>query len=163
MLVAVALTLLAAAPAASGTLVVLNKAEATASLIDLASGAVAVTLPTGEGPHEAATSPDGRLVLAANYGTSQAPGSTLTVIDVPGARVVKTIALGKYRRPHGVQWLADGRHALVTCEGSKALVIVDVEAGTVAGAIDTGQEVSHMVAATRTGRAPSWPASARAR
>ena len=151
MLAAVALTLLAASPAASGTLVVLNKAEATASLIDLATGTVAVTLPTGEGPHEAATSPDGRLVLAANYGTGQAPGSTLTVIDVAGARVVKTIALGKYMRPHGLQWLADGKHALVTCEGSKALVIVDVEAGSVAGAIDTGQEVSHMVAAAPDG------------
>jgi len=33
-------------------LVVANKAEATASLIDLASGEVVATLPTGRGPHE---------------------------------------------------------------------------------------------------------------
>jgi YVTN family beta-propeller protein len=152
MLSALVLSLLAAAqPAASGTLVVLNKAEATASLIDLATGAVAATLPTGEGPHEAAVSPDGRLALAANYGTGQAPGSTLTLIDVAAARVVKTISLGEYKRPHGVQWLADGKRAAVTCEASKALVVVDVEAGKVAGAVTTGQDVSHMVAVAPDG------------
>ena len=42
-----------------GTLVVLNKAEASASLIDLASGEVVATLPTGVGPHEVAASYDG--------------------------------------------------------------------------------------------------------
>ncbi len=143
------LALAAAAPVESGTLVVLNKAEATASLIDLASGKVAATLPTGNGPHEAAVSPDGRLALVANYGTGGAPGSTLTLIDVPAARVMKTIALGEYRRPHGIQWLSDGRRAVVTCEANKAVVIVDVEAGAVAGAVTTGQEVSHMVAVAR--------------
>lgn len=151
MLSTLVFSLLATGPAASGTLVVLNKAEATASLVDLASGAVAATLPTGPGPHEAAVSPDGRLALATNYGTSEAPGATLTLLDVPGARVVKTIALGEYRRPHGVRWLADGRRAVVTCEGNKALVIVDVEAGAVAFAVTTGQEVSHMVAVAPDG------------
>lgn len=46
--------LASAASAQSGGLVVLNKAETTASLVDLASGAVAATLPTGIGPHEVA-------------------------------------------------------------------------------------------------------------
>lgn len=151
MLSALAFSLVAAAPVASGTLVVLNKAEATASLIDLASGSVAATLPTGNGPHEAAVSPDGRLALAANYGTGEAPGSTLTLIDVPAARVVKTIQLGEYRRPHGIQWLADGRQAVVTCEENKALVIVDVEGGKVTGAVATDQDVSHMVAVATDG------------
>jgi YVTN family beta-propeller protein len=123
---------------------VLNKAEATASLIDLGTGAVAATLPTGQGPHEVAVSPDGRLALACNYGGQQ-PGSSLTLIDVPGAAVVKTIELGQHRRPHGVQWLPDGKRAAVTAEGSKSLLIVDVEAGTVTDALPTGQEVSHMV------------------
>lgn len=137
--------------AGSGTLVVLNKAEATASLIDLDSGRVVATLPTGQGPHEAAASPDGRLVLAANYGTSQAPGSTLTVIDVQAARVVKTIDLGGYRRPHGVRWLADGRRAVVTSEASRALLIVDVDAGKVEGLVATDEDVSHMVVVTPDG------------
>src|SRR3989304_5007320 len=103
-----ALGVAASATAGEGTLVVLNKAEATASLIDLASGKAVATVPTGEGPHEVAASPDGKTVLAANYGSRGTPGSSLTVIDVPGARVVRTIDLGPGRRPHGLVWL-DGR------------------------------------------------------
>lgn len=137
--------------AGSGTLVVLNKAEATASLIDLDSGQVVVTVPTGEGPHEVAVSPDGRLAVACNYGTRPSPGSTLTVIDVPGARVLKTIDLAEYRRPHGVAWLPDGRHVLVTSEESRKLLTVDVGEGKVVSTVDTDQETSHMVAVTADG------------
>lgn len=134
-----------AAPAAADTLIVANKSDATVSLIDLDSGRVAATLPTGVGPHEVAVSPDGRLAAVADYGTGPAPGSTLTVIDVPGARVVKTIDLGDYRRPHGLAWFAPDR-LLVTAEAQQALLEVDPESGAVRRAIATGQEVSHMVA-----------------
>jgi YVTN family beta-propeller protein len=146
MALAVALAALAG-PAAADTLVVLNKSEATASLIDLTKGAVAATLPTGQAPHEVDVSPDGRFALVANYGTRTAPGSTLTVIEIVYARVVRTIALGEYTRPHGVRWL-DGTRAAVTSEAAKALLIVDVVKGSVEAAIPTGQEVSHMVAVT---------------
>lgn len=143
--------LLLAATLSAATLVVGNKAEATVSLIDLASGQVVATLPTGEGPHEVAVSPDGKHALVANYGTGPRPGSTLTLVDVPAARVAKTIDLGEHRRPHGLTWL-DGRRALVTAEAGKALLEVDAEAGKVLRAIATGQEVSHMVAAAKDGR-----------
>ena len=134
------------------TLVVLNKAEASASLIDLDTGAVVATLPTGVGPHEAAPSPDGSRVLATNYGTRDEPGSSLTLIDVADASVVSTIDLSPYKRPHGVRWLADGRRAVVTAESNKALLVVDVDEGRVIKAIDTGQKISHMVAVTPDGQ-----------
>ena len=127
------------------TLVVLNKSEATASLIDLESGAVRATLPTDNGPHEAAVSPDGRLALVGNYGTREKPGSSLTIIDVPAAKVVKTIDLGEYRRPHGLLFLPDGRRALVTAEDNRVLLEIDVEEGVVVNAFATEQDVSHMV------------------
>ena len=123
----------------AATLVVLNKAEATASLIDLSTGEVAATLPTGEGPHEAAASPDGKTVVGCDYGTRDNPGSSLTVIDVERAEVVKTIDLGDYSRPHGILWMEDGRRVIVTAEDQKALLIVDVETGVVERAIDTDQ------------------------
>lgn len=148
---ALAVLLLLPTVAAADTLTVLNKAGATASLIDLDSGAVVATLPTGNGPHEAAASPDGALVIAANYGTRGKPGNTLTLIDVARASVVKTIDLGKYSRPHGVQWLADGKRAVVTAEDNEALLIVDVDAGRVTEVIETGQKVSHMVAVAPDG------------
>lgn len=149
MLAGLTMTILASGSLEAATLLVANKAEATVSLVDLGSGKVAATLPVGTGPHEIAVSPDGRLALVANYGAQQ-PGSSLTLLDVPGAKVVKTIELGEYRRPHGLVFL-DGRRALVTSEASKSLLEVDVEAGKVTRAIPTGQEVSHMVAVTPDG------------
>jgi YVTN family beta-propeller protein len=153
LLAAAAIAVAAASPAraAGATLVVLNKAEATVSLVSLSTGEPVATLPTGGGPHEAAASPDGRTVLATNYGTREAPGGTLTVLDVPGVRVVRTIELGPGRRPHGVAFL-DDRRALVTAEGTKSLLVVDVAAGEVTRVIETGQDVSHMVAAAADGR-----------
>jgi len=136
----------------AATLVVANKAEATVSLVDLASGEVRATLPTEEAPHEVAVSPDGRLALVSNYGTRQAPGSTLTLIDVAAAQVVRTIELGQYRRPHGVAWLADGQRAVVTAEANRALLVIDAIGGGVLFAVPTGQEVSHMVAVAPDGR-----------
>ena len=148
---ALLLALAAVAPAGAGTLLVANKAEATVTLLGMPAGKAMATLPTGKGPHEAAVSPSGRLALIANYGGQGEPGSTLTLLDVPAARVLHTIELGEYRRPHGVRFL-DERRALVTAEASQALLVVDVEARTVLSAIPTGQEVSHMVAATPDGR-----------
>lgn len=132
-------------PSEAGTLIVLNKAEASASLLDAETGRVVATLPTGEGPHEAAVSPDGRLCLVGDYGQQQG-GTTLTLLDVPRARVLRTIDLAPHSRPHGIAWKSDGRHAWVTTEGSHAVVEVDVEAGEVVRVMKTDQAVSHMLA-----------------
>jgi YVTN family beta-propeller protein len=136
---------LCAAPAGAATLVVLNKADSTASLVDLATGKVVRTLRTGKGPHEVAVSPSGTRALATNYGTREEAGSSLTLIDVGWART-RTIDLGGHKRPHGVRWL-DEKRALVTAEGSQALLIVDIWSEAVE-AIPTEQLVSHMVAVT---------------
>jgi YVTN family beta-propeller protein len=133
-----------AAAADSGTLLVLNKSDNTVSLLDLASKKAVATIPTGVGPHEVAVSPDGKIAVIANYGTGPQPGSTLTVIDLPGKKPLKTIDLGEYRRPHGIVWLKD-REIAVTAEGSKALLILDVNTGKVLSAVPTDQNVSHMV------------------
>jgi YVTN family beta-propeller protein len=147
-----ALFLLGAASAGrgDGTLIVVNKSESTVSLVGLKTGEVVATLPTGPNPHEAAVSPDGKTAIVTNYGTRESAGSTLTVIDAPSRRVAKTIDVGRGRRPHGVV-LLDSRRALVTAEGTKALLVVDVGKGVVEAAIETRQEVSHMVAATPDG------------
>jgi YVTN family beta-propeller protein len=141
-----------AAEAVQGTLVALNKAEASASLIDLASGRVVATVPTGEGPHEVAVSPDGRRAVVTNYGTRQAPGSSLTLIDIAGARVERTVDLKDHQRPHGVEWLPGGVDVVVTSEEQKALIVVDLEDGRVIRTVKTDQEISHMVAMAPNGR-----------
>ncbi|HEY7639110.1 MAG TPA: cytochrome D1 domain-containing protein [Steroidobacteraceae bacterium] len=131
--------------AAPGTLLVLNKAENTVSLIDLATKKSVATISTGEEPHEIAVSPDGKIAVVSNYGSSPTPGNTLTVIDVPAHKVLRTIDLAKHVRPHGIAWLR-GNEVAVTTEGTKSLLIVDIAAGKVMAAIDTDQLGSHMVA-----------------
>lgn len=135
----------AVAESATGTLLVLNKSDDTVSFIDLASSEVKATLPTGDGPHEVAVSDDGKTAVVANYGDSAKPGNSLSVIDVPGKKVLRTIDLGTYSRPHGIVWL-QGDEVAVTVEASKALLVVGVNEGKVKHAIATDQVGSHMVA-----------------
>ena len=93
----------------SATLLVANKSEASVSLHRLPDGKELARLPTGEGPHEVAVSPDGRFAVVTDYGTREIAGGTLTVVDVPAARVIRTIDLVPGARPHGIEWLTTTR------------------------------------------------------
>ncbi len=128
-----------------GTIVVTNKSAASASLIDVASGRMLATIPTGDGPHEVALTRDGRVAVVTDYGGQQ-PGNTLTVIDVAGRRVSRTIDLGEHRRPHGIAYLPGDSLVAVTSEASGHVVIVHVGSGAVRQAIPTRHEGSHMLA-----------------
>ena len=135
----------------TGTLLVVNKGEATLSLVDLSTEEEITRIGTGEGPHEVAASPDGQRAVVTNYGTQQSPGNTLTVIDLERRESIATIDLGEQTRPHGITWLPDERRVAVTTEGNGTLTVVDVATGRVETAIPTGQEVSHEVAVTPDG------------
>lgn len=91
-------------------------------------------------------SPDGLIAVVADYGDQQVAGSTLTLFDVVAAKVVKTLDLAPHRRPHGILWLGEEARVTVTSETSKALLLVDLEAGVVDAVIKTDHEASHMVA-----------------
>lgn len=125
-------------------LIVLNKAAASAWLVDPATGERTGELETGVGPHEAAVSPAGDRLVVGDYGARE-PGNTLHVFALPSGAHERTIDLGELTRPHGLAFLPDGR-LLVTAEGARALVEVDVAAGEVLRVVTTGAEVSHMVA-----------------
>jgi YVTN family beta-propeller protein len=131
------------APPLSGTLLVLNKSDATLDLVDAETGRRFHTSPTGNGPHEVAVSPDGKLAVVCDYG-EQVPGRTLTVLDLDAREVVRTIDLGEYRRPHGIEF-EDAGHVIVPVEQAKAILRVDVAAGAVLAAFPTEQDASHMV------------------
>lgn len=70
-------------PGLTGTVVVVNKQGNDASFIDLESGKIVASAPTGIGPHELVVSPDGRLAVVTNYGGGSA--NTLTVFDIASA------------------------------------------------------------------------------
>lgn len=135
----------------SGTLVVTNKTPATATIIDVATGRVHATLPTGQGPHEVAISGDGRVAVVTDYGAQGPGGNTLTVIDVPAKRVARTIELGTYRRPHGIRFLPGDSLVAVTSEASRNVLVVHVAEGAVRRVIPTGQAGSHMVGVVADG------------
>lgn len=137
-------------PGLAGTLIVTNKTPATATIIDVASGEILATLPTGQGPHEVAITRDGSTAVVTDYG-SQAGGSTLTVIDVPAKRVTRTISLGTYRRPHGIVFMPGDSIVAVTSETNKYLLLVRIASGEIVKAIATDQNGSHMVGVTRDG------------
>ena len=130
-------------------LVVANKQEASASIIDVASGRTVATLPTGVGPHEAAVSHDGRWAVVSDYG-AQVAGSSLTVIDLDALEVARTIEVGPYRRPHGVLFLPGDTLLAVTAEANQAVLLVDFRTGE-AAAVETAAQGTHMVAATADG------------
>ncbi len=134
--------------ASEGALFVLNKSDATVSVIDPNTGKSSATIPVNVGPHEAATSPDGSIVVVCNYGDRATLGSTLSIIDVATNKVVREIDLKKYHRPHGIQFLPAGDRLIVTVEQERKLLIVNIKEGAVEAAIDTDQDISHMVALT---------------
>ncbi|MDF1504039.1 YncE family protein [Roseisolibacter sp. H3M3-2] len=135
-----------AAQRPTGTLVVSNMNDHTATLLDAATGRVLATLPTGEGPHEVAVSHDGRTAVVTNYGVRGKPGSTITVIDVPGARVARTLTLAGLERPHGAAFLPGDTLLAVTAEAQRAVAVVDARDGRVVATRPTGGRGSHMLA-----------------
>jgi YVTN family beta-propeller protein len=137
------------------TLVVLNKSEHSASLIDPATGATIVKLPVGRGPHELALSPDGRTAYVANFGRfgvfpagdtmHTVAGNTMTVIDVVGRKVKTTYDFGTHTGEHGVAVSRDGAHIWVTSETPNALMDVDAATGRIDRVWPTQQERTHLV------------------
>lgn len=146
-----AATAQAQVPGLRGTLIVTNKGPATATIVDVATGATLKTLPTGNGPHEIVVSRDGRTAVVTDYGTGPAPGSTLTVVDVAGLSVARTIPLGTYTRPHGIVFLPGDSLVAVTSEAARAVVVVHVRTGEIVKVAATEKNGSHMVGVAADG------------
>lgn len=136
-------------PGLTGTLVVTNKSPSTATIIDVESGRTLATLPTGRGPHEIVLTSDGSTAVVTDYGGP--PRKTLTVMDVPSRRVVRTIDLGEYLAPHGIQFLPGDSVVAVTTEVTGHVVLVNIHAGAVRKAVATQARGSHMVGVTADG------------
>ena len=134
----------------TGTLVVVNKRASTATIVDVRSGATLATLPTGNGPHEVVIAKDGGRAVVTDYG-GQTAGNSLTVIDVPGLRVEKTIELDRYSRPHGIAFLPGDSLVAVTSEDARSVVVVRLADGAIVRAVPTEAGGSHMLALIASG------------
>lgn len=137
--------------ATTGLLLVANQKSASASIVDLSTGAV-VHVPAGVEPHDADVSPDGRWGVVSDYGR-KVDGNKLVVIDMAAKRVARVIDLGEYRGAHDVAFLPGiSNRVVVTTQGSRHVVEVDLEKGGVVAAIETRGEASHSLALARDGR-----------
>ena len=134
-----------------GTIVASNMRDNTATIIDAASGNVLATVPTGEAPHEVATTHDGKWAVVSNYGNRERPGNSLTVIDLTTLAVARTIDLGEYRRPHGMAFFPGDTALAVTSEVSRAVLLVDFRSGRVVATVPTNGRASHMLAMSAAG------------
>jgi YVTN family beta-propeller protein len=142
----------------TATLVVLNKSEHTASLIDPASGKTMAKLPVGRGPHEVIVSPDGRTAYVSNFGRygicppgdtmCKTPGKTITVLDLAERRVKATYDYGTNTGQHGSEISRDGKLVWVTSETPQSLLEIDAATGRIVNQWMTKQERSHLVVVT---------------
>lgn len=119
-------------------LLVGNKGEDTVSFIDLTSGEELARVPTSHGwPHEIAPSPDQMQAAVVNYQDHH-----IDIFDLQTRTIVETIDLGEHTRPHGIQWLTDGR-IIASTEGNQS--IVEIAADRTVTGIKTNEVGTHMV------------------
>lgn len=128
----------ATAPGRADTLLVANKGEDTVSFIDLVTGKERARVQTGKSPHEIAISPNGKQAAVVAYG-----GTTIDIMDIMSARLIRRIDLAPNAGPHGIVWPSRDR-IIAAAERSQSVVIVNPRTGTV-DAIATGQKGSHML------------------
>ena len=141
-------------------LLVVNQGDATVSIVDPETAKSMATIheavPSMVG-HEVAASPDGRLAYLPLYGDSGigrpgSDGDSLLVLNIPEAKVVQRVPLGRGLRPH-CPVLDPARHLLyVTTELAKAVTIFDTQTMAIVGSIPTGAEQSHMLVLSHDGR-----------
>jgi YVTN family beta-propeller protein len=127
----------------SSRLLVLNKEDATFASVDPVSGRVLGTVPVGQGPHELVATPDGKWAFASNYGSGQAPGHTISMIDIAAMKEIRRIDVAPLNRPHGLAF-ANGK-LYFTAEANKAIARYDPAADKIDWQFETGQNATHMV------------------
>ena len=135
--------LFATLTARADTLLVLNKSDATLMFVDPATLKAVGTIPTGEGPHEVAASADGRVAVVANYGTGPNPGTTLSIVDIPGRKELRRLTLPGLLRPHGIT--AVGSRFWFTAEGSRVIARYDATTDHIDFISGSGADTTHMI------------------
>lgn len=132
----------AAADTPSPALLVLNK-EGTLAIVDPASRKVVAAVRTGDMPHEAAASTDGKLAFVSNYGGGNTPGRTISVIDLAAQKEIHRVDLGVLRSPHGLAFA--GGKLYFTAEANKIIGTYDPATNQVDWLQGTGQNTTHMI------------------
>lgn len=116
-------------------------AGGTLLIVNLESG-IADQVQTEDVPLGIAVSPDGTRAYTANYGTEGARGDSLSVIDIPGRRLIDEITVGN--GPEQVALSADGSLGIVNVvsQGGVRIFQTSDVAGTMTDVLATGDDPS---------------------
>ena len=143
---------------AEGILGVANKADGTASFINVVTNAIK-TVKVGHLPHEVAIG--NGYAYVSNYGSAHirssdiknAPGNTLSVVELKEPYAVTEINLGPAKcAPHGMAISNDDRWLYTTCEGRNEIAVVDLKTHALSHTIATNQAGSHLIVLSRDGK-----------
>ena len=132
----------------STALLVLAKKDKALAIVDPATLTVIAEVPVGPNPHEVIASEDGRTAWVSNY--ENGSERTITVVDLVGQRVMKTIDLGALWGPHGLS-VAGGK-TYFTAERAKVIGRIDPATESVDWVLGTGQVGTHMLWVSRDGK-----------
>lgn len=148
----------AAGPAKSPMLLVVNQRDHTLSVIDAVSGKQVAAIDVGGVTgHEVAASADGKTAFVPIYGDSGVgrpgtDGDRIAVIDLAGRRVMHTIQFDHGVRPHQPVLDHAGKALYVTTELDHAIAIFDPRTYARVGSVPTGEPESHMLAISHDDR-----------
>jgi len=113
----------------------------TLLIVDLESG-IADEVQVEDVPLGIAISPDGARAYTANYGTTDARGDSISVIDIPGRSIIEEITVGS--GPEQIALSPDGSLGIVNVVSSGGIRIFQTSdvGGTLSDAIETGLDPS---------------------
>jgi YVTN family beta-propeller protein len=131
-------------------LLVVDRDGSALVVVDPEAAKVVARIATGEGPHEVLALSDRRRAVVANYGTAQAPGDSLSLVDLDALKESRRIPIGALRRPHGLVEV-DGK-VYFTAEMNRALGRIDPDSGEVDRIVGLGQDGTHMIEAAPGGK-----------
>jgi DNA-binding beta-propeller fold protein YncE len=142
----------------SGTLIVVNQADADISIVDAHAGEEVAKVPEGAvAGHEVATSLDGTIAYVPIYGDSSVGeagtnGREMLAIDLASHKIVGRLDFGHGVRPHCIVMNPRDGLLYVTTEIDRTVTIVDPKALKIVGSIPTGEDQSHMLVISHDSR-----------
>lgn len=131
-------------PKSPPMLIALNKGDNTAWIINMDDGKKLASLSVGPNPNEVAVSPDNKWAAISNMGSSaQAPGTTLSMINLSRLAVDRNVSVAPNSMPHGITWLSPTR-LVFTSHTTDSLNELDTENGKVLRTLPTEQKGTHL-------------------
>jgi YVTN family beta-propeller protein len=113
----------------------------TLLIVDLETGA-ADEIQTEDVPLGIAISPDGSRAYTANYGTNDARGDTVSIVDIPGRRLIENVQVGG--GPEQIALSPDGSLGIVNVVSGGGIRVFQTSdvAGTLSEVVETGSDPS---------------------